>query len=67
MRVDPGPCPICGAEHTACTSSTGPIAIPQLPARDAQAQEAAPLASEQTPLGPGQFTSATYRGAKGKK
>lgn len=34
-RRDPGPCPICGAGHTACTTDTGPaIAIPQLPSRD---------------------------------
>lgn len=37
MRFDPGPCPICGAAHTACTGSRGPIVIPQLPARDAAA------------------------------
>lgn len=34
-RPDPGPCITCGAEHSACTASSGPIAIPQLPARDA--------------------------------
>jgi hypothetical protein len=38
LRHDPGPCPICGAEHTACTADPGPIAIVQLPARDAAVQ-----------------------------
>jgi len=71
VSIDPGPCPICGAAHTACMSGTGPIAIAQLPARDAQVQAlaspAAPLLeSERVPLADGQFTTATYRG-KGQK
>ena len=37
LRRDPGPCPVCGAEHTACTATPGPpaLAVAQLPARDA--------------------------------
>lgn len=76
-RVDPGPCPICGKEHTACTASTGPIAVVMTPARDAtpvpavplvpEVESLAPLVSEAVPLAPGQFTTATYRGTKGKK
>jgi hypothetical protein len=35
FREDPGPCPICGAAHAACTTDSGPITVVQLPARDA--------------------------------
>jgi len=74
-RSDPGPCPTCGAAHSACTSSDpGPIAIPQTPARDGVEARAVtvpvvrPLAAEvrQETLPPGQVTTATYRG-KGKQ
>jgi hypothetical protein len=34
-RQDPGPCPICGQDHAACTTDSGPVVVPQLPARDA--------------------------------
>lgn len=58
-RPDPGPCPICGAAHTACTTDTGPgIAIPQLPERDA-----APLAVAGPPEDHA-FTTGTYVRAK---
>jgi hypothetical protein len=67
VRIDPGPCPICGAEHSACTSDTGPIAVAQLPARDALAQSQGSLASETVSLALGQFSTATYRGTKGQK
>lgn len=75
FRTDPGPCPICGVAHTACTASdAGPIAIPQLPARDGVEARALtvpvarPLAAEvrQETLPPGHVTTATYRG-KGKR
>lgn len=71
-RLDPGPCPICGAPHTACTADSGGgvIAIPQLPARDAAAPPVAPpLVADrvQSTLPPGEFTTGTYRGAKGKR
>jgi hypothetical protein len=59
FREDPGPCPICGAAHTACSADSGPIAIPQLPARDAHAEEPPPE--------PVEFTTATYRGQPKKK
>lgn len=55
MGRDPGPCPICGAAHTACTTDSGPIVIAQLPERDAAAAAAAPPVDEP-------FTTATYRG-----
>lgn len=35
-RGDPGPCPICDAPHCSCGGG-GPIAVVQLPARDAAA------------------------------
>lgn len=73
IRLDPGPCPICGAAHTACTADAGPVVISQLPARDGVeagpvTAPARPLAGEvrQGTLPPGEFTSATYRG-KGKR
>jgi hypothetical protein len=67
-RTDPGECPICGAAHCACGDS-GPIAIVQLPARDAAAAAEVPhvpLVAElvQETLAPGSFTTATYRGKK---
>jgi hypothetical protein len=37
FRQDPGPCPICGAAHTACSTDSGPITQVQLPQRDALA------------------------------
>jgi len=69
MRFDPGPCPICGAAHTACTSGSGPILVVQQPARDAAAAIDAPgppLVAEivQATLPPGQVTSGTYRRPK---
>lgn len=71
FRVDPGPCPICGVEHSACTATPGPISIQQLPQRDAAAAsepspDAAPLVAQQvqTALPPGEFTTGTYRGSK---
>lgn len=38
FRSDPGPCPVCGAAHTACTPGSGPILVEQLPQRDAAAR-----------------------------
>jgi hypothetical protein len=68
-RSDPGPCLICGAPH--CSCSSGPLLIPQLPARDAGAAavEAPRLKAEevQATLPPGSFTSGTYRGDKKPK
>lgn len=63
-KADPGPCPICGAAHTACTASSGPITSVMTPARDAA--PAAPLEAErvQATLPPGSFTTGTYRGQK---
>lgn len=46
---DPGPCPICGAAHSACTAVSGPIAVAQLPARDALAAVTAGVTAEATP------------------
>lgn len=63
-RQDVGPCPICGAPHTACTTDSGPIVVPQLPARDAMA--ARPEPEEETAQAPATFTTATYRGKKAK-
>jgi hypothetical protein len=65
VRSDPGPCPICGAAHTACTSGAGPITSVMAPARDASAV----LVAEQVQatLPPGQFTTGTYRGEKKKR
>lgn len=34
QRASPGPCPICGAAHSACTPGDTVIAVSQLPARD---------------------------------
>lgn len=74
-RQDPGPCPVCGADHATCTTKSGPITIVQLPARDAMAGELPqpPLVAEipssqaervQATLPPGQVTSGTYRRKK---
>lgn len=63
FHQDPGPCPICGAAHTACTGQ-GPagIAIDQLPARTELARQTAP---EPPPVAPPvEFTTATYSRAK---
>jgi hypothetical protein len=61
-RRDPGPCPICGAAHTACTG-TGPagITIDQLPAKTALlATLAEPPAEVVPPAAPVEFTTSTY-------
>jgi hypothetical protein len=50
VRQDPGPCPICGAAHTACGADSGPITVVQLPARDALAM--APVAPTEPDLPP---------------
>jgi len=63
-RLDPGDCPICGAPHCSCTDS-GPIAIAQLPNRDAALQIQAtegPAELVPPPGEPETFTTATYRG-----
>jgi hypothetical protein len=65
---DPGDCLVCGAAH--CSCGGGPIEVVQLPWRDAAAalarQTPTPLVAEtvQETLGPGEFTTATYRGTK---
>jgi hypothetical protein len=67
-RRDPGPCPVCGAAHSACTTDSGPVTIVQLPARDAARELAPPpLVAEivQETLPTGQVTTGTYR--RGKK
>jgi hypothetical protein len=67
-RHDPGPCPICGAPHTACTADSGAVVVAQMPARDAQVARtralAAPSAVPCDPVAPAPetFTTATYRG-----
>ena len=78
LRGDPGPCPICGAAHTACTTNSGPIRVTILEARDAvptvPPSAAAPsppppsLVADQIQAGlpPGHFTTATYRSPKPK-
>lgn len=74
FRSDPGPCPICGAPHAACTATSGPVIVQQLPARDAmlltaQSQEPpaelpprTPEPEVETPV-----TTATYRGGDSKR
>jgi hypothetical protein len=68
QRRDPGPCPICGAAHTACTTQ-GPagIVIDQLPAKTAAlaALEEPPVAVPDVPP-PVEFSTATYERAKHK-
>jgi hypothetical protein len=50
FRQDPGPCPICGAAHSACTADSGPITLVQLPQRDAlQAQAIEPSVQTHEP------------------
>lgn len=79
-RGDPGPCPICGAAHTACTGIRGPVVVRQLPARDAAAGELepVPMVEELAPprlqaevvqetLPAGQVTTGTYRRKKGRR
>lgn len=48
-RQDPGPCPVCGAAHTACTGTPGPLVVVQLPARDAATTRGAELPSPAPP------------------
>jgi len=55
FRQDPGPCPVCGAAHSACTTDPGPIAVVQLPARDAAVLRAAGVPS---PVPPGVLSPA---------
>ena len=61
-RQSPGPCPICGAAHTACTAM-GPagVVIDQLPARTALARETPPDAPLETVV---EFTTGTYERKK---
>ncbi len=59
---DPGPCPICGAAHTACTGDSGAITVAQLPARDAAAPPRPAISKPPASLKPGEVTTATYRG-----
>lgn len=69
FRQDPGPCPICGAAHTACTGATREIRVSMVPGRDAREQVAPPpLRAEviQEALPEGSFTTGTYRGKKKK-
>jgi hypothetical protein len=68
VRLDPGPCPICGAAHTACTADSGPVTITQLPQRDALLASAAvtqrlALEAERVPATrpAGTFTTGTYQ------
>ena len=71
-RLDPGPCPICGKAHSACTADSGPIEVVQLPARDAAARMVpdpllGPLAAQASDgeaggAAPREFTTGTYRG-----
>jgi hypothetical protein len=72
FRWDPGPCPVCGVAHTACTAPNDQsmrvpilgsgVTIPVAPV-------VPPLQAErvQATLPAGQFTSATYRGKGPKK
>jgi hypothetical protein len=66
FREDPGPCAICGAAHSACTSDSGPITMTQLPARDASlsTQPEEPPAElappETTTPEPAPFSTAEY-------
>lgn len=67
FRRAPGPCPICGAAHSVCTTYTGPVTVVQLPSRDAAAPPP-PLRAEQVQAGlpAGAFTTGTYRSKNGK-
>lgn len=62
MKVDPGPCPVCGAAHTACTPDSGPITVTLLPQRDAAAATALGDGADARP-----FSTATYRGDPKKR
>ena len=65
FRVDPGPCLVCGAAHSACRGDTGPITQQILPATAAAAGDDPLVAvTVQATLPSGQFTSGTYRGKK---
>lgn len=71
-RQDPGPCPVCGREHSACTTDSGPVTIVQLPARDAAAATSdvsSPTfsTSETAPPAPAELSTKTYRGVKGRR
>jgi hypothetical protein len=70
-RSSPGPCPICGAAHTACTATTGPVVIDQLPAMTSGSPELE-IRSLEPPADlvppeadpPVEFTTGTYERAK---
>lgn len=63
FRMDPGPCPVCGAPHTTCTApSEASMHTSLLPCRDAAAVAAAPPPSAPA-LQAGEFTTSTYRRA----
>jgi aspartate 1-decarboxylase len=68
-RMDPGACPVCGAAHSACTAGDRVIVAVQLPARDEMAT-VQPTPEVPVVLGDGSngapFSTATYRGRKGK-
>lgn len=73
FRQSPGVCPVCGAAHTSCTAGDRVIVAVQLPARDASVELArVPLVAEvPAALGDGTdgrpFSTATYRGKKGRR
>ena len=58
---DPGDCIICGAPHCGCTG--GPLVVETRPATAAARARATTPKQDalQATLGPGQFTTATYR------
>jgi hypothetical protein len=60
-RDDPGPCIVCGAPHSACSATSGPVIVVQLPATVAAALRVS--APEPAPV-VGPFTTGTYRGRK---
>lgn len=77
FRRDPGPCPVCGKAHSACTSDTGPIttSFPSIdrtvtttpfPLRmntlQAQQQQESPAPDPAAPV-----STKEYRGQKGKR
>jgi len=66
FRQDPGVCPVCGAEHSACTSDSGPVTQVQLPARDAAAGQLLTPAAEGAPPADSStaFSTKTYRRPK---
>lgn len=72
LRSDPGPCPICGAPHAACTATSGPVTVQQLPARDAmlataQSQEPPAELPLPPPPEPDVEAAVTYRGDPKRK